>query len=348
MTDEWIPIDQVWDYDWAKAEIRRMNRTQDEADALGIMAQTQNSRSSQDSVLSLHHNRRSVMIAQSARVLRASLSAALFVGAVSSWVLGKSPVQPLDWSYISIPKDSHACDISRHGDAIAKTSDVLDRLRKHIEISRYPPHIEELLLIPDLYELGVSYWNSGDKPTFHRGARPNEDRIIFSGKGVKVEVGGEFSVSNFAVGPGSHIPGWSRARVFPNYSELPCVHTGDPNAVLCSHKDERSLSRYESPLHVRGLFVGCAPQLIGGTLQGECEPCDRDCRDSGHRSAMRFKKICEGERPRDATSGWLFLGSLPFLIWLFVWDWRRTPYNRIRRDPDSPTDNQSDRKRTDL
>lgn len=34
MIAEWIPIDQVWDYDWAKAEIRRMNRTQDEADAL--------------------------------------------------------------------------------------------------------------------------------------------------------------------------------------------------------------------------------------------------------------------------------------------------------------------------
>lgn len=34
MTGDWIPIDQALDYDWAKAEIKRMNRTQDEAQSL--------------------------------------------------------------------------------------------------------------------------------------------------------------------------------------------------------------------------------------------------------------------------------------------------------------------------
>lgn len=34
MTGEWIPVDQVVAYRWDVAEIKRMNRTQDEAQSL--------------------------------------------------------------------------------------------------------------------------------------------------------------------------------------------------------------------------------------------------------------------------------------------------------------------------
>jgi hypothetical protein len=108
------------------------------------------------------------------------------------------------------------------------------------------------------------------------------------------------------------------------------------------------LSNLRRPLHFDSLRVRGGPQLIGGPFQCKREPRDCDCCERSQNRASDARDIVEALHRRWALQGWLFFGGLPFLIWLFVWDWRRTPYNRRRRDPDRPTGKQSDRKGTDL